>query len=97
MSVLVVIQGDLRPGADEALNSYRAVARPVIQKHGGQTLGAGGGVKAFGEGKVSQVGFILRFADLAAVEAWLNDPDYQKVLPLRQKAYTRLEVNVYQE
>ena len=97
MSVLVVIQGDLRQGADEALNGYRTVARPVIQKHGGQTLGAGGGVKAFADGKVSQVGFILRFADLTAVEAWLNDPEYQKVLPLRQKAYTRLEVNVYQE
>jgi len=97
MSVLVVIQGDLRPGTDKELESYRAVARPVIQKHGGQALGAGGGVKAFGEGKVGQVAFILRFADLAAVEGWLNDPEYQKVIPLRQKAYTRLEINVYQE
>ncbi len=97
MSVLVFIQGDLRPGTEEALNSYRAVARPVIQKHGGQPVGAGGGIKAFGEGKASQVGIILRFPDLAGVEAWVNDPEYQKVLPLRQKAYARLEINVYQE
>jgi hypothetical protein len=26
---------------------------------------------------------VIRFADQAAVEGWYNDPEYQKVLPLR--------------
>lgn len=38
-----------------------------------------------------------RRAASAAVDAWYQDPEYQKVLPLRDQAYAELEINVYQE
>jgi len=39
----------------------------------------------------------VRFADQAAAEGWYNDPEYQKVLPLPDQAYTVLEINMFQE
>jgi uncharacterized protein (DUF1330 family) len=31
------------------------------------------------------------------VQAWYNDPEYQRVLPLRNEAYRELEITVFQE
>ena len=31
-------------------------------------------------------------ADKAAADGWYNDPDYRKVLPLRDEAYADLEI-----
>jgi uncharacterized protein (DUF1330 family) len=40
---------------------------------------------------------VIRFPDLAAVHAWHNDPDYQKIVPLRTQGYADLEITVFQE
>jgi uncharacterized protein (DUF1330 family) len=44
-----------------------------------------------------QAGIVLRFADKRAAEEWYNDPEYQKVLPLRDEAFAELEINMFQE
>jgi uncharacterized protein (DUF1330 family) len=97
MSVIVLVQGTPHPERKEMLAEYQKTARAVIAKHGGQAVAMGSGLGSFyGSGKF-QVGIAIRFPDQAAAEGWYNDPDYQKVLPLRNQAYTALEINMFQE
>jgi uncharacterized protein (DUF1330 family) len=97
MSVIVLAQGTPRPERTEALAEYQQTARAVIAKHGGQPVARGTGLGSLhGSGKF-EVGIVIRFADQAAAEGWYNDPEYQKVLPLRDQAYAALEINMFQE
>jgi uncharacterized protein (DUF1330 family) len=97
MSVLVVVQGNPRPDRTDTLQQYQQTARAVIAKHGGQVITRGSGLGTLHGSRKWQVGITLRFPDEAAVKAWYNDPDYQKVLPLRDQAYADLEITMYQE
>ena len=97
MSVLVVVQGTPHPEQAETLKKYQSIALPLIQKHGGQSVGRGKGVASLAGHHTWAVGSILRFPDLASVHAWRDDPEYQKVVPMRTKAYADLEINVFQE
>jgi uncharacterized protein (DUF1330 family) len=96
MSVIVMVQGNPRPEGKDQLTQYQQAAVQVITKHGGQVIARGGGVESL-HGSKWQVGVVLRFPDKAAVDAWYNDPDYRKVLPLRDQGMAELEINVFQE
>ena len=97
MSVIVLVQGTPHPERQEALAEYQQTARAVIAKHGGQPVARGTGLGSLhGSGKF-EVGIVIRFADQAAAEGWYNDPEYQKVLPLRDQAHAALEINMFQE
>jgi uncharacterized protein (DUF1330 family) len=97
MSVIVLVQGTPRPDRKEALAEYQQAARAVIAKHGGQVVARGSGLGSLHGSHQYQVGIVLRFADKAAADGWYNDPDYRKVLPLREEAYADLEINVFHE
>jgi uncharacterized protein (DUF1330 family) len=97
MSVIVLVQGTPRPDRKEALAQYQQAARAVIAKHGGEVLARGTGLGSLHGSGTYQLGIVLRFADKAAAEGWYNDPDYRKVLPLRDDAYAALEINMFQE
>ena len=97
MSVIVLVQGNPIPEKAETLQQYQQVARTVIAKHGGQPIARGSGVATLHGGQQRKVGIVVRFPDLAAAQAWYNDPDYQRVLPLRDQSYAELEINVFEE
>jgi uncharacterized protein (DUF1330 family) len=97
MSVLVIVQGNPLPDRTDTLQQYQQTARAVIAKHGGEVVTRGSGLAKLSGARQWQVAIALRFPDKAAVDAWYNDPDYQKVLPLRDQAYAELEINLYQE
>jgi uncharacterized protein (DUF1330 family) len=44
-----------------------------------------------------KVGIVVRFPDAASAAAWHDDPEYQRVLPLRGEAYEDIEINTFQE
>ncbi len=97
MSVMVLVQGTARPDRKDELAQYQQAARAVIAKHGGEVVARGSGVGSlYGSGKY-QIGIVLRFADKAAAEGWYHDPEYRKVLPLRDQAYADLEIHMFQE
>jgi uncharacterized protein (DUF1330 family) len=97
MSVIVLVQGTPRPDRKDALAQYQQAARAVIAKHGGEVIARGSGLGSLhGAGKY-EIGIVLRFADKASADGWYNDPDYRKVLPLRDQAYAALEINMFQE
>ena len=97
MSVIVVVQGTAQPERLDILKQYQSSARPILAKHGGQPVVRGSAIASLAGAHKFQIAIVLRFPDLAAVNAWHNDPDYQKVIPLRTQAYKDLEINVFQE
>jgi uncharacterized protein (DUF1330 family) len=98
MSVIVLVQGTPRPDRKDALAQYQQAARAVIARHGGEVVARGSGLGSLhSSGTTYQLGIVLRFADKAAADGWYNDPDYRKVLPLRDEAYAALEINMFQE
>jgi uncharacterized protein (DUF1330 family) len=97
MSVIVLVQGTPNPDRKEILAEYQQAARTVIAKHGGEVVARGSGLGSLHGTGNYQVAIVLRFADKAAADGWYNDPDYRKVLPLRDQAYTALEINIFQE
>jgi uncharacterized protein (DUF1330 family) len=97
VSVLVIVQATPNPDRLETLKQYQSAALPVVQKHGGEVIGRGSGVESLAGHHNWAIGVILRFPNLEAVHAWYNDPDYQKVIPLRTQALADLEINIFQE
>ncbi len=97
MSVIVMVQGTPRPDRKDALAQYQQTARTVIARHGGEVVIRGSGLGALHGSHRYEIGVVLRFADRAAAEGWYNDPDYRKVLPLRDEAFAALEINMFQE
>ncbi len=97
MSVLVIVQGTPNSEKLETLKQYQRAALPVIQKHGGQVVARGNGM-----GKYRRASPVVAW-DRPALSryrrrhAWHSDPDYEKVIPLRNEAYAQLEINVFQE
>jgi uncharacterized protein (DUF1330 family) len=97
VSVLVIVQGTPHSDKLDTLKQYQRAAGPVIQKHGGQVVARGNGAESIAGHHQWSLGIVLRFPDIAAVHAWHSDPDYEKVIPLRNEAYAQLEINVFQE
>ena len=97
MSVVVIVQGTPRPEGKDALAEYQQTARATIAKHSGEVIARGRGLGSLHGSGQYKVAIVLRFPDKAAADAWYNDPDYRRVLPLRDQAYAELEINVFQE
>jgi uncharacterized protein (DUF1330 family) len=84
MAVYLIVNIQVRDLA--AYATYRSGVSPLIHKHGGEYLARGGATEVIeGEWTPSRV-VLLKFPDMAAVKAFLNDPEYQPLKDLRQGA-----------
>lgn len=65
---------------------YRVKVGPMIAKYGGRYLTKGGSHK-FPEGGhwLPERVVIIEFADMKALEAWYNSPEYQPLIALRKQ------------
>ena len=98
MSVIVIVQGNPSADGADAQAQYSPVARDTIARHGGEVVTRGACLGSLaGDRPPFKVGLLIRFPDEAKARAWYADPDYQKVLPLRAKAYSEIEITLYQE
>jgi uncharacterized protein (DUF1330 family) len=97
MSVIAIVQGNPNPSETAKLQEYQKVARPIIAKLGGEIVARGSGLRSLAGSGKWQTGIVIRFPDEAAAQAWINDPDYQRVLPLRSSGYSDLEIHLFQE
>lgn len=97
MAVMVMVQGNPDPNAGDALQQYQPVARETISRHGGEVIFRGSGAGSLSDGREFKVGLLIRFPDAEKARAWYSDPDYQKVLPLRDRAFSDIEIRMFQE
>ncbi len=81
MAVYVIVNIDIKdPSAYEA---YRAAVPAFVRKHGGEYLARGGATELLeGDWQPKRLA-LLKFPDLAAVKAFLGDPEYQPLKSLR--------------
>ena len=84
MSAYVIVNIDVRDA--EAYEEYKAKVPALIRKHGGEYVIRGGKfVVLEGDWKPSRL-VLLRFPDMAAAQAMFDDPEYQPLKALRQRA-----------
>jgi len=68
---------------------YRVKVGPIIARHGGRYVTKGGSQKVLeADNAVWQPDrvVIIEFPDMAALNAWYSDVDYQPLIPLRRGA-----------
>ena len=63
---------------------YRRQVVPLVQKHGGKFVVRGGRHEVLeGEWRPSRL-VVIEFADMAALKAWYESPEYTVLIKLRQ-------------
>jgi uncharacterized protein (DUF1330 family) len=71
----------------EAYERYKRGAKPIAERHGGEYLARGGALTVIEDGLWTPTRLvIIRFPDVAAAQAFADDPDYQPLKALRQGA-----------
>ncbi len=64
---------------------YREAVPATIAKYGGRYLARGGTAVAVEGGSTPKRVVVLEFPDLATAHAWLNSPEYQPLIAIRQR------------
>lgn len=78
---------DTAIGDSEAYERYKLGARPIAERHGGEYLARGGALTVLEDGLWTPTRLvIIRFPDVAAAQAFADDPDYQPLKAVRQGA-----------
>ena len=89
MAVYVIVNINIRDLA--AYDAYKTGVPSMVRKHGGEYLARGGATEVLeGDWTPSRIA-LLKFPDLAAVKAFLGDPEYQPLKALRHSiAHTQI-------
>jgi uncharacterized protein (DUF1330 family) len=66
--------------------SYRSAVTAVVQKHGGEYLVRGGATRVIEGDWDPQRIVVVRFPNQVALNAFWDDPEYQPLKELRQRA-----------
>ena len=92
MAVYVIV--DIHVKDQAAFDDYKRGVPPMISKHGGEYLARGGAIQMLeGDWKPGRI-VLLKFPDQSAVNAFLNDPEYQPLKALRKSAADSQMVSV---
>jgi uncharacterized protein (DUF1330 family) len=87
MAAYVIVNIEVKDAA--AYEQYKAGVPALVRKHGGEYLVRGGACEVLEGGWRPARLVLFRFADMAAVRAFMDDPEYQPLAALRQSvAYT---------
>ena len=70
----------------QAYQEYREKVPAAIATYGGRYLVRGGAVRHFEGDRAPHRVIVLEFADMATLEAFYESSDYQRLIPIRQKA-----------
>ena len=83
MSAYIV--GEINVTDPSWMAEYRPKTARLVEKYGGRYLAAGGVMdKLEGDAPLPSALVILEFPDMHAARAWYNDPEYKKMITLRQ-------------
>lgn len=71
----------------EGYETYKAQARPIIEKHGGEYLARGGRLEVLEDDLWTPSRLVvIRFPDMESARAFADDPDYAPVREIRRGA-----------
>ena len=83
MSAYII--ANVRVNDTEVYDEYRTQVPATLEPHGGRFLVRGGEPRAL-EGDWHPRVVVIEFPDRAAALAWYESPEYQRILPLRQRS-----------
>jgi uncharacterized protein (DUF1330 family) len=69
----------------EAYRTYSSQVLPIVQRFGGRFLARGGTLEILEGGLTSKRAVIIEFPTLAKAREFYFSPEYQEILPIRQK------------
>lgn len=93
MTAQLILLGTRRPGTDDEYQSYVSAAGPLLAAAGAAWNGQFDHVEDLaGEGP-AQVR-IMDFPDAASIRDVFNSPEYQEIIPLRDKAFEDLGIMI---
>jgi uncharacterized protein (DUF1330 family)/ketosteroid isomerase-like protein len=93
--VVLVIQGELKPGGEAEYQRYLAGTGPLMAEYGAEVVMVGRGVASDHTSDAWPVNAMLRFPDRAAAEAFLADPRYLEIKGAhRDQAYETLHLTL---
>jgi len=81
MAVYIIVNIDIKD--PPAYDVYRAGVPAMVRKHGGEYLARGGATEVLEGDWIPHRIALLKFPDMAAVKAFLSDPEYQPLKSLR--------------
>lgn len=75
---------DVKITNNENYEKYKALAKPLVEKYGGQYLTRGGEMNIIQEELWSPTRVVLlKFPDMKSANIWINSPDYEPVKKMR--------------
>ncbi len=83
MSAYLVVVGT--PKDPEKMAAYGQAVSPTLKAHGAEIIVAGPARVLIGDPSFARSA-VIRFPDMAALDAWYNSPEYQEIVPIRDAA-----------
>lgn len=85
MSAYLIVDTDISD--PDAYEDYKAKARPIAERHGGDYIARGGRLDVVETDLWTPTRLvIIRFPDMAAARAFVDDPDYAPIKAIRHGA-----------
>jgi uncharacterized protein (DUF1330 family) len=94
-SVLMLIQGRIKPYASAAYQAYNDATSRLMHKYRGEVVTMGGGIESSLTTADWPVTALIRFPNLRSAEGYLSDPVYRKIdSTYRDAAYDDLQISL---
>jgi uncharacterized protein (DUF1330 family) len=93
MTVQLILLGSRRPDSDDDYNAYASVAGPLLAEAGGVWNSQYDRVSDLAGDGPEQVR-VMDFPDEDTIRAIFASPEYQKVIPHRERAFEQLQIIV---
>ncbi|MFA0813736.1 DUF1330 domain-containing protein [Microbulbifer epialgicus] len=81
----------------QALQQYIGLALELMQQYGGVRIASYDVEEALDGGRSPKAFVVVSFPDREAIYAFFNDPAYQAIIPLRDKAFAHLRFFITSE
>jgi len=85
------------PEREAATNEYLQQAGPITAGHGGQRLNTYQVTDSLGHNNALQLAMLFSFPSEQAIHDLFDDPEYKKLLPIREKAFSEIRYTILNE
>lgn len=92
MTAQLIVTATRQPNSDDDYNSYLSVAGPLMMAAGGTFTANYTKVDDLAGNNGPEQVIIVNFPDESAARSLFQHPEYQKVIPLRDRAFSSLSM-----